>query len=480
MALTPTLYIVGLLGFGLANIPGVLHFSGPPPADTITVNIGVGGLNSSAPLPTSWPHVPKGETLGGTAPVVSLYDNTGQLIGRSRERPEVIAGGAISLKITGDGKQGGTGSLVPTYIQLSHTGTDPICISWITTTSAGSSNGDFRSWNAATARHCDIPWYPSTAPMGGVQILNERGFQPPCFWLDGARKHNAHFPVAMSANLFHFNFPGSGGEAAAAMAKQWNWRPDTLCEAPARQSFYRTAPECIPYYPTGLAEIGMKDPDYGYDYSFTAIKQGHTSDCKNMGEPFKKIQLPTGVSPQVSSILSTAVLQKTLDLGPLAGRAAATASTTASGAAATASSGASTMEKEPSTQATMGRTILDRRAETRHLEPHLWCQQRQLVVSEHPAHSARDVCASGSSWGPDMVSLDERLFCDMCTRKVYPVCGPKKKQQAGEFGILGGTLCFDLKTKELRVQGKKVATRDVLERKGVKQKRYEGVQEWKR
>jgi len=46
------------------------------------------------------------------------------------------------------------------------------------------------------------------------------------------------------------------------------------------------------------------------------------------------------------------------------------------------------------------------------------------------------------------------------------------------FNILGGALCFDLKTKELRVQGK-VAGRDVLEREGVKQKWYEGVHEWR-
>jgi len=113
---TPALYLVGFLGIGLVSIPGVLYFGSNPPADTITVNIGVGGLNSSDPLPTSWPNVPTGETLGGTAPIVTLYDNNGELIGRSRENPVVIAGGAISLKITGDGKQGGTGSLIPTYI----------------------------------------------------------------------------------------------------------------------------------------------------------------------------------------------------------------------------------------------------------------------------------------------------------------------------------------------------------------------------
>lgn len=37
------------------------------------------------------------------------------------------------------------------------------------------------------------------------------------------------------------------------------------------------------------------------------------------------------------------------------------------------------------------------------------------MISEHSAHSAREVCGS-SSWGPDFVSVAEGVYCDMCKR----------------------------------------------------------------
>ncbi|KAK0622390.1 hypothetical protein B0T14DRAFT_552848 [Immersiella caudata] len=466
--------IVGFLGSGLLAIPGILSFFNKEPANTITVNIGVGDTNSSAPLPFKFGNQPNGETLGGSAPEVALFDGNGRLIGRAHEHTIVTSGGAISLKITG--KSGTSVSQVPEYIQLIHKGAvagpvDPICVSWITTTSSSTSNSDFRSWNAATARACDIPWYPSSAQMGGVQSR----FQPPCFWMDGSGKLGGEFPVAMSARLLDFFFPGAPG-LAEATAKQWSERPDTLCEAPGRQNFYKKAGDCIPYYPTGLSEVNMKDPDNGYDFSFTSIKQGHVTDCKNPGERFKRLRDFGGapVDPKVEEFVKTAELKSNLILGPLAGRAAkATGTATESGPTAIITEGAR-LPRDMTTG-----TILDRRVENRLQEPGKWCQERRLVISEFEGHSAKDVCESGSSWGPDMAVVPEGLFCDMCTRKVYPICGAKKKKQApGEFGILGGQLCFDLKVKELRVQGK-IASRQVLESEGVKMKEYEVVKEWK-
>lgn len=465
------LNIVGLAAGSLLAIPGIISFFTKPPANTITVNIGVGDVNSSVPRPFRFGAQPDGETLGGSAPEVRLYDINGRLMGKARDKAIVTEGGAIEIKVTGDA--GGRASSVPSYIQLVHNNaadgpSDPICVSWITTTSASSSNGDFRSWNAATARACDIPWYPSVAPFGGVQSVL---FQPPCFWMDGAGKLGGEFPVAMSARLFDFFFPGAQG--AESMAKQWTERPDTLCDAPARQNFYRKAGDCIPFYPSGNTDVNYKDPDNGYDFSFTTIKQGHITNCKNAGEKFQRRQFGGApVPPAVESIIKTAKLQSTLVLGPLAGRAAATGTATASTPAATVPQGVDL----PNNDKTTG-TLLDRLPESRHKEPQKWCQERHLVVTRHAAHSARDVCGSQSSWGPDMAAVNEGLYCDMCTRKVFPICGAKKKPAPGKVGILGGTICFDLKTKEFRVQGK-VASRDVLAREGVQRKEYHVVKEW--
>lgn len=467
------LNIIGFLGGGLLSIPGIIALTAaPPPANTIVVNIGVGDTNTSTPLPFKFGNQPNGETLGGSAPEVALFDVNGRLIGRSHERKMVTEGGAIEVKITGGA--GSRASSVPMYVQLVHKNAaggitpDPICVSWITTTSSSSSNADFRSWNAATARACGMPWYPSVAPMGGVNAL----FQPPCFWLDGSSKLGGEFPKAMSARLFDFYFPGPN-EAGAAMAKQWTDRPDTLCDAPARQQFYKTAGECIPYYPSGLSDINRKDPDNGYDYSFTAVKQGHRTDCAKPGERFAPRQFGGApVDPKAETFVKTAVLKSELVLGPLAGRAAPTGTATASGPTVIVTEGPRLPE-----DMTRG-TILDRRVENRLQEPGKWCQERRLVISELAMHSATDVCKSTSSWGPDMAVVPEGMFCDMCTRKVYPICGSRKKPAPSELGILGGQLCFDLKVKELRIQGK-VASREILQREGVTRKEYQVVKEWR-
>lgn len=85
--------------------------------------------------------------------------------------------------------------------------------------------------------------------------------------------------------------------------------------------------------------------------------------------------------------------------------------------------------------------VHERQLEKRAEEPHNWCKENQLVVSEHSAHSAREVCESSSSWGPDFVSVVEGVYCDMCKREVYPLCGG---DNVGENRV-----CFDLGKRQL-------------------------------
>ncbi|KAK0113923.1 hypothetical protein ONS96_014772 [Cadophora gregata f. sp. sojae] len=51
-----------------------------------------------------------------------------------------------------------------------------------------------------------------------------------------------------------------------------------------------------------------------------------------------------------------------------------------------------------------------------------WMESR-LVVSNITQHSAKDLCTSATSWGPDFVSESEGLFCDMGTKTLLPLCG---------------------------------------------------------
>lgn len=50
----------------------------------------------------------------------------------------------------------------------------------------------------------------------------------------------------------------------------------------------------------------------------------------------------------------------------------------------------------------------------------------KLIVSKSKHHSAKMLCESPASVGPDFVSLDEQLFCDMQHKKTWPLCGAGK------------------------------------------------------
>ena len=86
----------------------------------------------------------------------------------------------------------------------------------------------------------------------------------------------------------------------------------------------------------------------------------------------------------------------------------------------------------------------------------------QLVVSTDVQHSAKELCESDSSHGPDFVSVPERLFCDMGTKTLWLFCEEDEDQKP----------CFDPETKELRSIG--IVGRDTQSLE------YARVTEWNR
>ncbi|KAF2763222.1 hypothetical protein EJ05DRAFT_491242 [Pseudovirgaria hyperparasitica] len=62
-----------------------------------------------------------------------------------------------------------------------------------------------------------------------------------------------------------------------------------------------------------------------------------------------------------------------------------------------------------------------------------------LVVSDQVTSSARELCTHPNSYGWDIVSTKENLFCDMEHKKLYPLCSN---------AVTDG--CFDLDAKTLR------------------------------
>jgi hypothetical protein len=76
-----------------------------------------------------------------------------------------------------------------------------------------------------------------------------------------------------------------------------------------------------------------------------------------------------------------------------------------------------------------GRSIQDRFAGT-------------VIKSNIAEHSAVGLCADESMVGPDLVSLQENMFCDMLKRAIYPVC-------SGD----DDSACFDLDANTLKGGG---------------------------
>ena len=89
----------------------------------------------------------------------------------------------------------------------------------------------------------------------------------------------------------------------------------------------------------------------------------------------------------------------------------------------------------------------------------------KLIVSHSNSHSAKELCESPSSKGPDFVSVKEQSYCDMSQRKIWPLCDAKKTSN-----------CFDQATyqfKSLAVKG-----RDVNAQSAPPQKSYTKVETW--
>lgn len=48
--------------------------------------------------------------------------------------------------------------------------------------------------------------------------------------------------------------------------------------------------------------------------------------------------------------------------------------------------------------------------------------KNHLVSSDYKYHSAKELCNSETSLGPDFVNLREGIFCDMGAKQIWPIC----------------------------------------------------------
>ncbi|KAF1949403.1 hypothetical protein CC80DRAFT_581401 [Byssothecium circinans] len=88
-----------------------------------------------------------------------------------------------------------------------------------------------------------------------------------------------------------------------------------------------------------------------------------------------------------------------------------------------------------------------------------------LISSKQDGHSAKELCESDTSLGPDFVSFHEGLFCDMSEKQLWPLCGS---------GVESG--CFN--TTDHTMISKSKSRRDESTGRLIPEKEYVDLQSW--
>ncbi|KAG8159251.1 hypothetical protein KVR01_010912 [Diaporthe batatas] len=66
-----------------------------------------------------------------------------------------------------------------------------------------------------------------------------------------------------------------------------------------------------------------------------------------------------------------------------------------------------------------------------------------LVIDDLPSHTARSLCESKSSAGPNFVNPEHGYYCDMKAKAIHPVCSGAHNPRRNN------TFCFDMEQNEL-------------------------------
>lgn len=339
----------------------------------------------------------------GNCPSIALFDGDGHRIGFRRGEGHGIIGDGSFTDIKIDSIDRHDNRPAE-YVSVSSGGTDALCVAYVYVTMA---NGDYWAFYGDVGYQCGAAWYHSNLLVGNQANI----YYPKCVWIDSADPksgHNNAFPQGMSIHIPDFL-------ATEALAAQYQDQPATMCKSTPRFKMWPKLSEldCIPVFDPPL-EYNKDSTDNDTTALFT--------DGKVHCDP------GPGKDP---SVQETHQLQQW-------------------------SSG-----RFPAPQ------YGTKRKRTRTVRRDDPCMDGHVVISDLDAHSAREVCESDMSAGPDFVSTKEGLHCDMCTHELRDVCSA---------GVVKG--CFDLATQTMRPGGG-LQDRDEASGRIVPDKSYQKVTHWK-
>ncbi|KAL9625291.1 MAG: hypothetical protein Q9160_000693 [Pyrenula sp. 1 TL-2023] len=315
-----------------------------------------------------------GQSTGGFVPNIALFDPNGGRLG--------FMSGFGAGKV-GDGKYQDIkiphidphNNRPAEYMSLSSSGTDAICIAYLGITWADGSNFKFFG---DTGQQCNKPWYPSNLP---VPLPANPNYKPSCFWIDQPDSGSSGLPAGVSFHVTDF-----GTSTARAYAYQVDQK--TMCESKPRLKFWENVKmnelQCVPIF----------DPVLPYDSA-----DGTDPEDKSL----LYVEGKRGCDPGPGEQVSPGALQQLRRY--------------TTGRLRNPTYGVPNLKRDldldveaPTKRVPAKRRIGD------------FCNDGRIVVSDDSSHSARELCESPSSMGPDFYHTVEQLYCDMCSKHLYPVC----------------------------------------------------------
>jgi hypothetical protein len=358
-----------------------------PPADQVTsVKIGAGSNGDN----------------DGNIPGIHLFDFQGKTIGIQKSSGNIIDKGKDFQINVAHLELNDNAAAQAEYISIVTGGKDALCISYVTVTLPGSGvqfayNGDF-------GYQCGAAWaYGNTTltadPNGGI-------YQPRCNWIDGDDSNGLH-TKAIGVHL-------PSVLANQGRIDQYNKDNDLMCKADPRFKLYDTldVEDPIPYFkssPFDLDTLIDYNRDQTLDPNNWATTPVDKSKLKGIGSERRDIARHGGNQTLIQGNQNYASSVKS------------NSKVNAAGNNSTKTLGTSTFNG------------------TRVAPPQSEKHRGQLIKSGSQYHSAKELCGSATSYGPDFVSLVENLYCDMEQKKTWPLC-----QNAAQ------NACFDNDANKMR------------------------------
>jgi hypothetical protein len=289
---------------------------------------------------------------GGATPSIALFDGNGNRIGIHLGSDTPIGAGQYAdLKVPPINKGN---DVPPEYISIVAGGSDSICVDYIALTPP---SGEYWVFYGDNAVSCGAPWYHSHTEIktGGDP------FYPSYFWITrpdkSGKKANPAFPQGVGIHITDFTSdPGK--------IRQYQDNPDTVCKSDPRFKLYDKLEviDCIPTFDPIL----QYNSD-GSDQDLNALNTPGKVHCDlgpgQTGTAAQWLQL----TKFIPDFISVKRKRYPSDIGFLRSR---------------------------------GMTERKREEPQCDFDGH-------LVISDIDAHSAKDLCMSNTSSGPDFVSTNE-------------------------------------------------------------------------